>query len=76
MSLEIKITSVKDSGNEMIEAALVCFEVINGEGDKREIYELIENNATSACNIYYCEDDKAGSFVDMNYEFKQDQVVS
>lgn len=75
MSLEIKITSVKCFDNEMIEADLVSFEVINGEGDKRGIYELIENNASSACNIYYCEDNKAGNFVDMNFEFKQDQVV-
>lgn len=76
MSLEIKITSVQDSGNELMEADLVTFTVINGEPDREAIHELIENHTTSTCNINYCENEKAGSFVDTNFVFVQDQIIS
>lgn len=76
MSHEIIITSVKDSGNEMMEADLVSFEVLKGQPSKDDINQMIENNTTSICNVFYREDDKAGSFIDMNFEFSKDQVIS
>jgi hypothetical protein len=76
MSHEIKITTVKDSGNEMMEADLVSFEVVKGEPDKDDINQLIESNSTSVCNISYREDDKAGSFIDMTFEFTKDQILN
>jgi len=76
MPLEIKITSVKDSGDDILEAEIVSFEVIQGEPVKNDIYQLIENNSTAVCNISYQQDDKTGSFIDTNFEFKKDQIIS
>mgnify|MGYP000430150736 CR=1 FL=1 len=75
-TIEIKITSVTGSGNEMMEADLVSFEVTKGEPSWDEVSQLIEANSVSVCNIEYKEADQCGSFVDMNFQFSRDQILS
>jgi hypothetical protein len=76
MNIEIKITSIKGSPSEVVEAELVEFLTVTGNPNIEEVKELILQNSVSVCNVEYNENSKTGMFTDLNFEFSNNQLVS
>lgn len=75
-NIELEITQVRDSGNELMEADEVRFKVISGEPTEQEISDYLTANATAATNLSYWKDDKSGIFIDLNFEFQKGKIVT
>ncbi|WP_158147817.1 hypothetical protein [Vibrio fluvialis] len=69
--IELEITQVQDSGNEIIDADEVRFKVVSGDPTEQEISNYLSLNATSVANLSYRKNDKSGMFIDLNFEFKK-----
>lgn len=69
--IELEITQVQDSGNEIMEADEVRFKVVLGDPTEQEISDYLSLNATSVVNLSYWKNDKSGMFIDLNFEFKK-----
>lgn len=75
-SIELEITQVQDSGNDLMEADEVRFKVVSGEPTEQEISEHLMENATAVTNLSYWKDDKSGMFIDLNFEFQKGKIIT
>lgn len=70
------VNSAVDAGDEHLEANIVKFDVVEGTPSEDEVSDFLMERSTSVCNISYSTEEKAGYFVDLNFEYKAGQMVS
>jgi hypothetical protein len=73
---ELKVVTVKSALIDKPQAERVSFKVVKGEPSIDNVRQVIVNVSKSPFDIHYYSDRKEGSFVDLNYNFNKNQIIS
>ncbi len=72
---DLKITEVVNDSSEMVDAERVYFEIEEGDPSRKEVINFVEHSGLSICHVQFDCESRRGSFIDLNFEFKENQIL-